>query len=118
MKEREERGGKLRGLGKSKESCKRKDSGKRKLTTGTRGGQKERGEREKCKEEEIVEGREKEDGEMKVRDEGSSEEQRKVVCPSSALCVLLFSFLLSLQEALFPHCLPPSSSSLFLYPSL
>ena len=26
MKEREERGGKLRGLGKSKESCKRKDS--------------------------------------------------------------------------------------------
>ena len=65
-----------------------------------------------------MEGREKEDGEMKVRDEGSSEEQRKVVCPSSALCVLLFSFLLSLQEALFPHCLPPSSSSLFLYPSL
>ena len=97
MKEREERGGKLRGLGKSKESCKRKDSGKRKLTTNKQEREEDRREREreKCKEEEIVEGREKEDGEMKVRDEGSSEEQRKW-CALPLLfvsCSSLFFFL-------------------------
>ena len=47
MKEREGRGGKLRGLGKSKESCKRKDNGKRKLTTNKQERERTEGERRK-----------------------------------------------------------------------
>ena len=47
MKEREGRGGKLRGLGKSKESCKRRDNGKRKLTTNKQEREEDRRREEK-----------------------------------------------------------------------
>ena len=47
MKEREGRGGKLHGLGKSKENCKRKDSGKKKLTTNKQEREEDRRREEK-----------------------------------------------------------------------